>query len=241
MAGFLSLPHEIRDQIYELSLVANELIDTRTHDGRWIDVFTCGIAIGLLLGNVFDLSFDESIASSIERMGNNVGYLRHVVIGFPIIDYVYPRHLEFEDRIPDVITLVNNHFSFLADSLSRCTKLTTITVSECHTPYPILWPFGFENNPQIIPEVLELANTRLRSISSLEKITIRMDTWIFDQLDKSLQSELEKLGRRITEVITVHDPEKCSGERPSGGGYGDPCYITCSGWCDFSSDEDDDF
>ena len=50
MAGFLCLPREIRDQIYELSLVANELIDTRTHDGRWIDVFTCGLAIGLLLG-----------------------------------------------------------------------------------------------------------------------------------------------------------------------------------------------
>ncbi|KAK6856323.1 hypothetical protein PG995_006510 [Apiospora arundinis] len=221
MAGFLSLPHEIRDQIYELSLVANELIDTRTHDGRWIDVFTCGLAIGLLLGNVFDLSFDESIASSIERMGNNVGYLRHVVIGFPIIDYVYPRHLEFEDRIPDVITLVNNHFSFLADSLSRCTKLTTITVNYSRSSGAGQY------------------SAQIHFVSS--KITIRMDTWIFDQLDKSLQSELEKLGRRITEVITVHDPEKCSGERPSGGGYGDPCYITCSGWCDFSSDEDDDF
>jgi hypothetical protein len=182
---FLSLPSEIRNEIYGLLLLHQSSIrpwgdrclpqQTRTPGLFRANKTVHREATPLFYGqNRFDFTLGHvGIASFLEKIGrDNAGYIRHNI------------SLEYES------------VRFLTKIQSHCTNLGVITV-----PFPRIYDLDFAlgrlGNPKIVTEVLKLVDTSFRAGSSLQEIVLEVDE---RDSDDFMRSEMKSLGWTLTVV-----------------------------------------
>jgi len=207
--SFLSLPRELRDQIYELVLLHEESIDPwagffsrqKLTPGLFrVNKATHNEAISLFYTwNCFDFTkgHSENIASFLEQIGrSNADCIRHIQIDFP--------RFFLENGC---ITLDEDSISTLATLQSGCDYLGTLTmprVSSTHVA-PIITSveavdIATATDPKVITEALELINTHIRSISSLQDIIVELYEDYEDVPRYHIRGEMERLGWKIHQI-----------------------------------------
>ncbi|KAM7212527.1 hypothetical protein V8F06_012108 [Rhypophila decipiens] len=196
--SFLSLPSELRNIIYELVVLWEEPISPWS----WYDrQFTPGLlctnkvihpeASSLLYSqNHFDFT---SCTSGIDKIilfffdeicSTNTGYIRHIIIDFPLIN-------------ADDITLDENELGVLENLQSRCANLTTLTTSLYSTAL-------MENrldsldNYKLVTEALMMVDDRFRASSSLQEIIVDVYE---DGPSDYIRQEMRARGWRICSII----------------------------------------
>jgi len=250
--NFLGLPRELRDQIYELVLLHEEPIDP------WAGFFsrqklTPGLfrvnkaihneTISLFYTwNSFDFTtgHPENITSFLEQIGqSNADFIRHIYVDFP--------KLFLEN---DCIALDEDSISTLATLQSNCEYLRTLTLPQvCSTS---LAPLNTDpqavgiiaaTDPETITEAVELVNTHIRSISSLQDIIIELYE---DSPSDHIRGEMERLGWKIHQIDEAAFRDDLGSDRDdydddySGGwGYGDGDGDDDAN--DYDIDDDSDF
>ena len=179
-ANFLSLPSELRNEIYEQLLVLQEPIPCPTHP--WYGQFPLrALTPELLLANKtvhreassllyaqnrfnFTMCTSEHVASFLDQIGrNNANYIRHIYINFPGI-----RDLGRHD-----VTLEDDSVRILAKVQSDCTNLSTLTTSLDSTNAMALRLDALDS-PQIVVEALALVDARFRAISPLREVIVEV-------------------------------------------------------------------
>ena len=174
--NFLAHPRELRDRIYELCLLYQEIVNP------WMDYsqrqkLTRGLlranktvhreASSLLYSQTrfdFATATPEDLASFLRTIGdNNANCIRHICVDFPSL-----RDLE-----PGNVTLEEGSDAILANIQSACTNWRTLTtfVSSTHAMELM---FDAPDNSNIVTEALTLVNTRFRAISSLQDIILEV-------------------------------------------------------------------
>ncbi|KAF2252374.1 hypothetical protein BU26DRAFT_517013 [Trematosphaeria pertusa] len=178
--NFLSLPSEVRNDIYEQLLVLQTPVACPTHPwlGRsQVRVLTPGLLLAnkavhseasslLYAQNRFDFTLctPEHVASFLEQIGrNNADYIRHIRIDFPDFGYLEPNDVTFED----------DSLRILAKIQSDCANLSTLTTSLSST-YAMELRLDALDNFRVVGEALKLVNTRFRAISSLQEIIVEV-------------------------------------------------------------------
>ena len=176
MSNFFSLPRELRNQIYELVLLHQEVINP------W-DCYDLRHKLTLELLNVnktihreaswlcyarnrfdFSMGSPEDVASFLGQIGrNNSDCIRHICVGFPKFSY-----LDSGD-----ITLEDDSFAILANIQSCCTSVSALTTSPDSTNAMELRLDALDS-PKVVTEALKLANTHFRAISSLQEIIVNV-------------------------------------------------------------------
>jgi len=175
-SNFFSLPRELRDQIYELVLLHQEVIDP------WVDYDRRQKLTPELLHvnktihreasslfyaqNRFDFTMGtpEDVASFLGQIGrNNADYIRHICVGFPKFLYLDPGDVTLED----------DSVGILANIQSGCANLSTLTTSLYSTNAMELRLDALDN-PKVVTEALKLVNTHFRGLSSLEEIIVEV-------------------------------------------------------------------
>lgn len=195
--GFLGLPSEIRNGIYELVLLLPEPIDP------WMDFsrqekLTLGLfstnktinneACSLFYGkNRFDFTTatPEKIDLFLKQIGpNNTGYIQHIWIRFPRFLYLDPGEVTLEE---DSITI-------LSSIHSSCVNLSTFTTTLYSTN---AMENRLENldNYQVASEALSLVDTRFRAISSLREIILQVYE---DSVGGGIRNRMKSLGWTIS-------------------------------------------
>lgn len=183
-SNFFSLSRELRDQIYELVLLHEELIDP------WVDYYLRRKLTPELLHvnktihreassvfyaqNRFDFTTrtPEDVASFLGQIGrNNADYIRHICVDFPKFLYLDPGDVTLEDD--SVVTLEDDSVSILANIQSRCANLSTLTTSLYSTNAMELRLDALDN-PKVVIEALKLVNTHFRAISSLQEVIVEV-------------------------------------------------------------------
>ncbi|MCJ1473364.1 hypothetical protein MMC13_002015 [Lambiella insularis] len=173
---FFSLSREIRDQIYKLVLLHQELIDPWVdcdrrhkltlellHVNKTIHRETSSL---FYAQNRFDFTMGtpEDVASFLGQIGRiNADYIRHICIGFPKFLYLDSGNVTLED----------DSVGILANIQSSCANLSTLTTSLDSTNAMELRLDALDN-PKVVTEVLKLVNTHFRAISSLLEITVEV-------------------------------------------------------------------
>ncbi|KAI8626364.1 hypothetical protein F5Y19DRAFT_447218 [Xylariaceae sp. FL1651] len=173
MSNFVSLPRELRDQIYELCLLhqgpLNPWFDFYQGEKRTSGLFRVSKSIHAEASqlsysrNCFDfaLASSENIARFLKTIGRNVDYIRHIRVNFPQL-------LSLESG---GVALGDNDASILATIQGRCTDLSTITTSFNNTT-PTGPDLDLLDDLKFFVEALELVDTRFRAMTSLEEINI---------------------------------------------------------------------
>ncbi len=175
-SNFFSLPREVRDQIYELVLLHQELIDP------WVDYDRRQKLTPKLLHvnktihreasslfyaqNRFDFTMGtpEDVASFLGQIGrNNADYIRHIYVGFPKFLYLDPGDVTLED----------DSVGILANTQSGCANLSTLTTS-LYSTNAIELRLDALDNPKVVTEALNLVNTHFRGLSSLQEIIVEV-------------------------------------------------------------------
>lgn len=174
--NFFSLSRELRDQIYELVLLHQELIDP------WVDYYLRRKLTPELLHvnktihreassvfhaqNRFDFTTrtPEDVASFLGQIGrNNADYIRHICVDFPKFLYLDPGD----------VTLEEDSVSILANMQSGCANFSTLTTSLYSTNAMELRLDALDN-PKVVIEALKLVNTHFRAILSLQEIIVEV-------------------------------------------------------------------
>lgn len=175
-ASFLSIPGEVRNNIYKLILLDQDPIDPRLRYDEQ-QKLTPGLlrvnkvvhdeASSLFYGhNRFDFTClgPHQVASFLEEIGgNNAGHIRHVLIHFP----------KFRSLNPGDITLEEDSINILSSIESNCSNLSTLTASLYSTSAMELRLHDLDNR-MVANEALEMANSRFRAISSLQDINLEV-------------------------------------------------------------------
>ncbi|KAK1764239.1 hypothetical protein QBC33DRAFT_457687 [Phialemonium atrogriseum] len=175
--GFLSLPSELRNEIYELILLCQEPIDPCDEYNRRQQQLTLGLlrtnkavhdeASSLFYSrNRFDFTnaTPEEVSLFIEKIGSsNAGCIRHILIEFP----------QFLHLGSDDVTLVEDSASILAIIQSGCANLSTLTTSIDSTSAMESRLDGLDNY-KVATEVLNLVDARFKAISSLQHIILEV-------------------------------------------------------------------
>lgn len=175
-SNFFSLPQEIRDQIYELVLLHQELIDP------WVDGNRRqNLTPGLLRANKavhrevsslfyarnrfdFTMGTPEDVASFLGQIGrNNADHIRHICVDFPAFLYLEPGDVTLEDDSVGILGNIQN----------GCANLSTLTTS-LHSTNSMELRLDALDNPKIVNEALKLVNTHFRAISSLQEIVVEV-------------------------------------------------------------------
>jgi hypothetical protein len=175
-SNFFSLPSELRNQIYELVLLHQELIDPRVdYDPQQkltprllrANKTVHREASSLFYGqNRFDFTMGtpEDVASFLGQIGRkNADYIRHICVDFPKFLYLYPGDVALED----------DSVGILANLQSGCANLSTLTTSIYSTNAMELRLDALDS-PKVVTEALKLVNTHFRAISSLQEIIIKV-------------------------------------------------------------------
>ncbi|KAI9642000.1 hypothetical protein NHQ30_009871 [Ciborinia camelliae] len=177
-ANFLSLPSELRNNIYEQLLVVESpfsLSAFGTFQRR--EKVTLGLlranktiygeaSFVLYARNRFDLSWcdTEYIESFLARIGRiNASCITYICINFPEFD-----HLDLHD-----ITLEEDSSRMLARLQSDCTGLNTLQTS-LNTTYEMEVRLDRLDNLNIVVEALALVDAHFRGISSLQNIIVEV-------------------------------------------------------------------
>lgn len=172
--NFFSLPRELRDRIYELVLLHQELIDPWVdydrrqkltpkflHVNRTIHREASSLFYAQNRFN-FSMGTPEDVASFLGQIGrNNADYIRHICVGFP----------EFLCLDPGDVTLEDNSVGILANIRSGCANLSTLT-TPLYSTNAMELRLDALDNPKVVTEALKLVNTHFRAISSLQEIIV---------------------------------------------------------------------
>lgn len=172
-ANFLSLPSELRNNIYEQILVLKEPVACPTNS--WLRQSPLRALIpGLLRANKtvhleaslvlyaqnrfdFTMCTSEDVISFLEQIGrNNASYILSICIDFSKFHY-----LDLHD-----VTLKDNSVRILEKIQSDCIKLGTLTTS-LHSTNAMEKKLDALDYPKIVAEALSLVDARFRAISSL--------------------------------------------------------------------------
>ena len=194
----LSLPRELRNQIYELVLLHPQPIEPFSHYG-WQQHSLLGLlsvnkmvhreASSIFYGqNRFDLFYVtcETLASFWGQIGrNNADCIRHIYIRFPDVCF------DSED-----VSIKENSIDILANIQSSCANLSTLKIPLFSTDGMELQLAAYEN-PKVATEALELANTHFRRIQSLDEIIVEVCE---EAPSAHVRKEMESLG------WTIHTP-----------------------------------
>ncbi|KAG8163708.1 hypothetical protein KVR01_007005 [Diaporthe batatas] len=179
--GFLSLPSELRNKIYELSLVKGEDTFALSENIRRYFYHKRGLASGLLLAskaihreaspilygqNRFDFCevSPRELRTFLNQIGkNNASYIRHVTIDFPGFRSLYGE-----------ISLERDIAATLEAIRGACDNIITITAFAGNNYYR-MYPLSALDRQNAAPEVISLINTRFRSMTSLQEIIVEID------------------------------------------------------------------
>ena len=203
---FFSLPREIRDQIYELVLLHQELIDPwADYDQRQkltpkllhVNKTIRHEASSLFYSqNRFDFTMGtpENVASFLGQIGrNNTDYIQHISIDFPNFLYLDPGDVTLED----------NSAGILANIQSGCANLSTLTMSLYSTNAMELRLDALDN-PKVVTEALKLVNAHFRAISSLQEIIVEVYE---DGPSDHIRREMESHGWTISIAEYVEEED----------------------------------
>jgi len=207
-ANFLSLPSELRNNIYEQLLVLQQPITCPIRFWRRqlirragaTSAFTLGLlrankiihfeASSILYGkNCFDLECrsSEDVALFLERIGRkNASYILHMNLDFPEFQYLDPTDITIQDDSIGILTKIQ----------SDCINLKTLTLSLSSTD-EMEARLDALDYPKIVVEALRLVNARFRAISSLQEIIVEVYE---DGPNDHIRREMKKHGWIINET-----------------------------------------
>ncbi|KAF4633894.1 hypothetical protein G7Y89_g4221 [Cudoniella acicularis] len=179
-ANFLSLPSELRNNIYEQLLVLQEPVACPTHP--WFGQSQLrALTPGLLRANKtvhleassilyaqnrfdFTMCTSEDVTSFLDQIGrNNASYILYTCVDFPKFHY-----LDLHD-----VTLEDDSVRILAKIQSDCTRLGTLTTS-LHSTNAMEVKLDALDYPKVVGEALALVDARFRAISSLQEIIVEV-------------------------------------------------------------------
>ena len=166
-ANFLSLPSELRNNIYEQLLVLQEPVASPIDLWRrqsQVQALTPGLlranktvhfeASSMLYAqNCFDFTMctSEDVTSFLEQIGhNNASYILSIYIDFPKFHYLDLHDVTFED----------DSVRILAKIQSDCTKLATLTTS-LHSTNAMEARLEALDYPKIVAEGLALVDATI--------------------------------------------------------------------------------
>ncbi|KAI0145202.1 hypothetical protein GGR57DRAFT_306651 [Xylariaceae sp. FL1272] len=178
--SFLTLPAELRCEVYSLILLRERPIDP------WLTLFPGDTKLELGLGllrvskvvnseacslfykrNCFDFSSEspENISSFLAHIGvHNASSIRHIITQFPMFQIGNDGKAELEDD--GKVKLRQDSMNTLAIIQASCTSLSTLTISALSLEEQ-LFRLG---DHKLATETLQLVDTRIRGISSLREI-----------------------------------------------------------------------
>lgn len=239
--SFLSLPSEIRNDIYERLLVLEDPISCL--DTSWNRLLRYGaISTGILLANKaisreassilyaqthFDLSGGNmsQIISFINDIGReNASFMRHIIIDFPEFSALEMHRVALRDDAAGILDIFRE----------RCRNLRTITTS-AHSTSDIELDLGSLNCPEAVTEALALVNSRFRAVSSLEKVIVE----VYERSASAyIRKEMEKIGWTVSEREQPNYPE---GDFDSDRGWNDGDGYGSDGDYGFDDDSDEEY
>lgn len=241
-ANFLSLPSELRNNIYEQLLVLEEPVTLPTK--LWltqsqIQELTPGLlranktvhleASSILYGqNCFDFTIctSEDVASFLEQIGhNNASYIQYIRVEFPEFHYLDLHDITFED----------DSVRILAKIQSNCTNLVKLTTS-LHSTNAMEVRLEALDYPKIVAEGLALVDARFRAISSLQEIIVEVYE---DGPSDYIRREMKNHGWTIREIEYVEESD--FNRFFSDTEDDDYRYDDYSGGDDYDIDDDSDF
>jgi hypothetical protein len=168
--NFLSLPRELRNQIYVYVLVDEDYINLGTlyyprplspqllRTNKTIHNEATEVLYSL---NRFDFAmYDPNLLSLfLDKIGpNNLNYIRHIRIDFPTFQYLDPGD----------VTLTDESVRILEKLKDCCGNLKTLTTSRSSTNHMERRLDDLEH-PKVVSEALKLVDARFRAISSLRE------------------------------------------------------------------------
>jgi hypothetical protein len=208
--NFLSLPSELRNNIYEQLLVLREPIASPTNP--WlrqsqVQALTPGLlranktvhleASSMLYAqNCFDFTMctSEDVTSFLEQIGHkNASYILSICIDFPNFHYLDLHNVTFGD----------DSVRILAKIQSDCTRLVTLTTS-LHSTNAMEVRLDALDYPTIVAEGLALVDARFRAISSLQEIIVEVYE---DGPSDQIRREMKNLGWIISATEYVEESD----------------------------------
>ncbi|QSZ36731.1 hypothetical protein DSL72_006614 [Monilinia vaccinii-corymbosi] len=202
--NFLSLPSELRNNIYEQLLVLQEPISITMFWEFQPQELTPGLlranktihgeaSFVLYAYNRFDLTFCNPV-SFLEQIGrNNASFLLYISVGFPQFE-----HLNLQD-----ITLEEDSSRTLAKIQSHCTGLKTLQTSLDSTN-EMEHQLAGRDDLTVVAAALGLVDARLKEISSLPNIIVEV---YGNGPSDSIRNEMENHGWIINATESVEEPD----------------------------------
>ncbi|KAF2184522.1 hypothetical protein K469DRAFT_579299 [Zopfia rhizophila CBS 207.26] len=219
--NFLSLPSEVRNDIYEQLLVLEDPITSLTPGLLLANKTVHREASSLLYAqNRFDFTRCnfEHVALFLEQIGrNNANYIRHIYVDFPEFHYLDLQDVTLEDDSIHILEKIQGH----------CNKLSTITTS-IHSTNAMELRLDALDCPKVVTEAMALVNTHFRAISSLQEIIVEVYE---DGPSDHIRREMKSHGWTISATEYVEE----SGSDRSFGDIEDYDY----GYDDADYDDDD--
>ncbi|KAH7418464.1 hypothetical protein BKA64DRAFT_654451 [Cadophora sp. MPI-SDFR-AT-0126] len=239
MTGFLDLPSELRNLVYELCLLHQGPIK-HLFDGYYsIRGLTPGLlrvnktvhheASSFLYGqNCFDLS-ETSHADVTLFLGIigclNARYIQHIIIDFPDFHNLEPGNVVLEQDSTDTISIFQ----------SCCPNLRALTMSLDSTT-TVLLKLDALDYPKIVIEALALVNTQLRANPSLQDIVVE----VYENGPSGyVKREMESRGWTIKEIEDFE--EEWGSERSYGYDDRDRYHDDLDYGYDYGDYDDDDY
>ncbi len=240
--NFLSLPSELRSNIYEQLLVLQEPVASPTNP--WVrqsqvQALTPGLlrtnktvhleaSWVLYAQNCFDFTMctSEDVTSFLEQIGhNNASNILSICIDFPKFHYLDLHDVTFEDYSVRILAKIQ----------SDCTKLVTLTTS-LHSTNAMEVRLEALDYPKIVAEGLALVDARFRAISSLREIIVKIYE---DGPSDQIRREMKNLEWTIsaTEYVEELDFDRSFSDIEDD----DYRYDDDSGGDDYDIDDDSDF
>ncbi|KAH7123873.1 hypothetical protein B0J11DRAFT_568798 [Dendryphion nanum] len=205
---FLSLPSEVRNDIYGRLLLRQQYIACPTQSvfRRFqpreltpgllrVNKMIHGEASSLLYAqNHFNLTMctSEDVTSFFKQIGyKNANYIRHIYIKFPRFRYLDMEDVTIEDDSLRILEIIRDH----------CHKLSTITTSLSSTNDMELRLDALDHL-KIVGKAMALVDTCFRAISSLEEIIAEVYE---DGPSGHIRREMKRLGWKNNEIEYVEE------------------------------------
>ena len=194
--NFVSLPGELRNEIYHHLLVCEEPVSPwDRNEGLAPNILCANKAINyeassILYGrNCFDLTQLDSklIFEFLDQIGHhNANHLQCLYVNFPI----HP------DVGEDDISLEDDSFRILTKILTDCPNLETIIISADSIDFIEFMVYAFEN-PRTVDKALAHVDARVKALSSVSEIIVNIYE---DGPSPNTRSKIESYGWLINVV-----------------------------------------
>jgi hypothetical protein len=199
-ASFLSLPAELRNEIYKYLLVRREPIDPWSGDHELeLNLLSTNKAIlheagSLFYGrNCFDLTWECRIPEFLVTIGFiNSSHLQCILIDFPEL-----RDLE------DEVSLKEASLHILENIQSRCTNLKKLIIAADSTN-AIEYQLDSFDSPKICAKALALVDAHFREILSLREVVIEV---YGEGPSSDIRRKMESQGWKLNVVEPAEEEE----------------------------------